>query len=193
LLVFIFVHSKKEKMKRLFSILVLSWITATSGYAQEKIAWLTIEEAFDKIQTQPKKVLIDVYTDWCGWCKVMDKNTFAHPEVAKYVNEHFYAVKLDAESRKEIILGGNTYKFNASSGAHDIAIALLQGKMSYPSIVYLDEKFNMIQPLPGYMDAAAFHPIIAFIGQDFYKKEPFDSFKEKTYISLFKDILPLKK
>ncbi|MFN3590463.1 MAG: thioredoxin family protein, partial [Spirosomataceae bacterium] len=66
-------------MKRLFFVLVLSWITAAPSYAQEKIAWLTIEEAFDKIQTQPKKVLIDVYTDWCGWCKVMDKNTFAHP------------------------------------------------------------------------------------------------------------------
>jgi thioredoxin-related protein len=103
-----------------------------------KINWISLEEAYAKVQTAPKKVLVDVYTDWCGWCRVMDQKTFSDAAVVNYVNENYYAVKFNAESKKEVKLGGTTYKFNASNRVHEAAVALLQGKMSYPSIVYLD-------------------------------------------------------
>jgi len=140
-------------------------------------------------QKAPRKILIDVYTGWCGWCKVMDKKTFTNSEVVKYVNENFYAVKLDAETQKSITLGTTTYKYNTQNRANDIALALLQGKMSYPSIVYLDEEFNMIQPIPGYMEARAFHEVITFIGEDYHKKQTFDAYKANTYKSVFKSSL----
>ncbi|MFT6880114.1 MAG: thioredoxin-related protein [Algoriphagus sp.] len=149
------------------------------------INWMSIEEAYAAAQKNPKKIIIDVYTGWCGWCKVMDKKTFTNLEVVKYVNENFYAVKLDAETQKSITLGTTTYNYNAQSRANDIAVALLQGKMSYPSMVYLDEEFNMIQPIPGYMEARAFHEVITFIGEDYHKKQTFDVYKENTYESIF--------
>ena len=79
----------------------------------DKIEWLTLEEAFARNQKAPRKILIDVYTGWCGWCKVMDKKTFTNPEVVKYVNETYYPVKLDAESTEPITVGDTKYEFDA--------------------------------------------------------------------------------
>jgi thioredoxin-related protein len=153
------------------------------------IRWMTLEQAFAENQKKPKKIIIDVYTNWCGWCKVMDKKTFTNPEVIKYINENYYAVKLDAETKENITIGNVTYSYNETNRANDVAIALLQGKMSFPSIVYLDEGFNMIQPIPGYMEARQFHEIITFIGGDFHKKEPFELYKSGTYRKFFGDAL----
>lgn len=185
-------------MKRFLSYTLLAWIfigitsftfEQNGGEpADDKIEWLTLEEAFARNQKAPRKILIDVYTDWCGWCKVMDKKTFTHPEVIKYVNQTYYAVKLDAEGKEPITVGGTTYEFDVSKRSHQAAIALLQGKMSYPTIVYLDESFNMIQPISGYMEAPKFHQVITFLGGDFHKKQPFEAYASSTYKQLFKGI-----
>lgn len=151
----------------------------------QKINWISLEEAFAKTQQEPRKILIDVYTDWCGWCKVMDQKTFTDPQVVNYVNKNYYAVKFNAESRKDIKIGEKVYKFDAANRAHQAAIALLQGNMSYPSIVYLDEKFNMIQPVPGYMEAKPFHQVITFIGGDHHRSEQFEAFKSGTYVKTY--------
>lgn len=175
------------KKSLLLSLLVLGIFGfGNVSFAQNKINWMSIEEAYAKSQVAPKKTIIDVYTGWCGWCKVMDKNTFTDPAVVKYINDNYYAVKLDAESRKDIRVGGKVYKFDEVNKANEAAITLLQGQMSYPSIVYLDEKFNMIQPLPGYMDAKAFHEIITYIGGNYHQKEEFESYKVGTYKTKFK-------
>ncbi|GAB3196093.1 thioredoxin-related protein [Pontibacter aydingkolensis] len=136
----------------------------------EKIKWLTIEQAAARMKQEPRKVVIDVYTDWCGWCKKMDKSTFTDPEVAALVNKHFYAVKLDAEGKDPITLNGHTYTFKPEYRSHELAVALLQGQMSYPTTVYLDEKFNMIAPVPGYLDAKNFSKILRYFGEDHHKK-----------------------
>lgn len=151
----------------------------------QKINWISLEEAFAKTQQEPRKILIDVYTDWCGWCKVMDQKTFTDPKVVNYVNKNYYAVKFNAESRKDIKIGDKVYKFDSANRVHEAAIALLQGNMSYPSIVYLDEQFNMIQPVPGYMEAKPFHQVITFIGGNHHRKEQFDAFKTGTYVKTY--------
>lgn len=173
-------------MKRFGLLVLLMFSIVWSGYSQtNRIKWLTLEDAYEKTQKVPKKILIDVYTDWCGWCKVMDKKTFSDAKVADYVNKNYYAVKLNAETREDIKIGQNVFKFNASQRSHDAAIALLKGQMSYPSIVYLDEQFQMIQPVPGYMEAPDFLRLITFLGGNHYKKESFDNFKAGTYKKVY--------
>ncbi len=153
---------------------------------KNEIEWLTIEEAYNRTQKEPRKTIVDVYTAWCGWCKVMERETYTNPEVIDYLNKTFYMVKLDAESRKEIVIGNTKYNFDEKTGANQVATLLLQGKLSYPTTVFLDDKYNMIQPLPGYLNAKAFHQIITYLGDEYNKKEPFDQYKEKTYREVYK-------
>lgn len=151
-------------------------------YAQTKekksgINWVTLEEADKLRQSEPRKILIDVYTDWCGWCKRMDATTFSEVRLVEYVNANYYAVKLDAEQKKPITVGGETYEYDPSvgrRGVHKIAQELLQGKMSYPTIVFLDEHMNMIQPLAGYRDAAAMQPILEYLAENAHKETPWE-------------------
>ena len=84
---------------------------------QAQIEWLTFEEAVARNEREPKKILIDVYTDWCGWCKKMDKAVFASPAITAYISEHFYAVKFNAEQRAAIQYDGHQFVFDGASRA----------------------------------------------------------------------------
>ena len=179
-------------MKKYISILLIICLTL-SGLTSfksdsgerltEEIQWLTIEQAYAKMQTAPRKILIDVYTDWCGWCKVMDRETFKNKAVVDYVNKKYYAVKLDAEQKEVITLGSQ--KFQSQGRTHELALALTNNQPSYPTTVFLDDKFQMIQPLPGYMKPKEFHEVITFIGDNYHKKEAFETYKSKTYPGLY--------
>jgi thioredoxin-related protein len=177
--------------KKTFLLPLLALMLVLSGYTfytpspdknkkadTAKINWLTMEEAAAKIKKQPRKVMIDVYTDWCGWCKKMDKSTFTDPAVVAYINKNYYAVKLDAEGKKPITLNGHTYTFKPEYKAHELAVALLQGQMSYPTTVYLDEKFNMLTPVPGYIDAKTFHKILTYFGDNHHKSMTWQEFEK---------------
>lgn len=152
----------------------------------EPVRWITFEEAVKKSKTEKRPIFIDVYTDWCGWCKVMDKNTFNDPRVAKLLNEHFYPVKFDAEQKEDVIFNGTTFKFVPSGGKgyHQLAAALLNNQLSYPTVVFLNEDFAIIQPLQGYRKAPEFHKIAKFIGEGHYKSVKWDEW-EKGYTSPF--------
>ena len=97
------------------TLLILAVFVGFGGWAQEKIQWMSIEKAYELTQSEekPKKIFIDVYTDWCGWCKRMDKATFQKPEVAAYMNEHYYNVKFNAEQKEDITILNNTFTFIA--------------------------------------------------------------------------------
>jgi thioredoxin-related protein len=146
---------------------------------KDSIKWITIQEAEKLNKKQPRKIVIDIYTDWCGWCKKMDKSTFADEKTAVYVNKHYYAVKLDAETKEEIVLNGKTYRFNPEYGVNQIAAELLQGKLGYPSTVYLDEKFNLLAPVIGFYDVKKFDNLLRYFAEDHYKNGSFDDFVAK--------------
>ncbi len=144
------------------------------------IKWMSMQEALAANEEHPKKIFIDVYTDWCGWCKRMDKATFQHAQVAKYMNEHYYNVKFDGESKDSIVFKGKTFTFipQGRRGYHELAAALLQGKMSYPTVVFLDEELNMLSPVPGFQPPASFEPIMKFFGSNAYKDTPWEEFQK---------------
>jgi uncharacterized protein YyaL (SSP411 family) len=147
--------------------------------AQSLVKWYTMEEAFALTKKEPKKILIDVYTDWCGWCKTMDKNTFNNPVIAEYMNRNFYPVKFNAEQKENITLNEKVYKFvaNGSRGYNELAAELLNGQMGYPSVVFLDEKTQMIQPIQGYIKPKQFDGIVRFIGGNIYKEKSWEVFQ----------------
>ncbi|MBQ7532366.1 MAG: DUF255 domain-containing protein [Bacteroidales bacterium] len=166
-------------MKRLLIVLMVLFALPIFGNAQ-KINWMTFQEAVELNRTAPKKIFIDTYTDWCGWCKKMDQTTFQDSLVVAYMNENYYAVKLNAEMNDTINFGGYTYVneggMNGRRGTHQLAAALLQGKMSYPSYVFMNERNQLITVAPGYMDASQFLPVLKYIGSDAYLKQSFKDY-----------------
>lgn len=154
--------------------------TPKAKEASAKIQWLTIEQAAARMEKEPRKMVIDVYTDWCGWCKKMDKETFTDSEVAELVNKHYYAVKLNAEGKEPITLKGQTFNFKTEYKAHELAVALLQGQMSFPTTVYLDEKMNMLAPVPGYLDADNFSKILRYFGENHHQSMNFQEYETQA-------------
>ena len=169
-----FTPSYSKYVLLLFTALIS--ITATG----QEVNWLSWDEAaaLAKNDKNPKKIFVDVYTDWCGWCKKMDKDTFQNASVAKYMTDNFYMVKMDGEGKDPIEFRGKTYKFVASGrrGYHELAAALLQGRLSYPTVVFMDENLNMLSPVPGYQKPEPFLNIARYFGDDIYKKQDW-----KTY------------
>lgn len=143
------------------------------------IQWLTWEEMVERSRKESRKVVVDVYTDWCGWCKRMDATTFNEAEVARYINERYYAVKFDAEQKQDIAFKGQTYRFvkNGMRGYHELAAEITQGRLSYPTIVFLDEQLDVIQSIPGYRDATEFETILTYFGDNNHQKVPWDTYQ----------------
>ncbi len=121
------------------------------------IQWMTWEQAVQANTANPKPLFIDVYTDWCGWCKRMDATTFKDPKVVQFVADNFYAVKFDAEQKGDIVYDGTTFTFQKTGqrGVHALAASLLDGRLSYPSVVYLNGNMERIMISPGFKDADA--------------------------------------
>ncbi len=155
--------------------------TAAEASAEGAIQWMTWEEAIKKSEKTPKKIFVDVYTDWCGWCKKMDQSTFADPQVVDYVNKNFYAVKFNAEQPEPITYKGYTMKFvaNGRRGYHELAYSLLDGRLGYPSYVYLDEQQNRITVSPGFKPVDAMMKELQFIAGGHYKTTSFENFQPK--------------
>jgi thioredoxin-related protein len=140
-----------------FTILMISFAGCKNSAKEGELTWLTIEEASELgSKSNKKKFLVDVYTDWCGWCKVMDKKTFTDPELIKYLNENFHVVKFNAEQKESVTFKGKTYTWEpmGRNGINTLGLELLQNRMSYPSLVYLNENLEPITVSPGYKEPA---------------------------------------
>ncbi|UCE93697.1 MAG: thioredoxin fold domain-containing protein [Flavobacteriaceae bacterium] len=142
-------------MKKIVFVLAVFVLSISVQAQKAKINWMSLEEAVEAQAVNPKKIMMDVYTTWCGPCKMLDKNTFQNPDVVKYVNQNFYAVKFNAEGNKKINFQGYTFEnpdFDPSrrgrNAQHQLAGALKI--TAYPTIVFFNEKGETLLPVPGY-------------------------------------------
>ncbi len=145
----------------LFVVLVLGSFAANA----QEIKWMTVDEALAAQKKNPKPIFMDVYTDWCGPCKMLDKNTFSDPEFAKYVSANYYAVKFNAEGNSSVNYKGKTYgnpAFDAArrgrNSVHEFS-TLLKVR-AYPSMFILDSNGDVKSPIVGYYSAPQLLPLI---------------------------------
>ena len=146
--------------------------------APAKLKWMTIREAREAMKQEKRPILIDLYTDWCGWCKVMDKKTYTNAKVIEYVQQHFYPVKINAETKEDITWNDKTYKFNPADRANDFAIYLTHGQLSFPTTVIIPVQGGEPQPVPGYLPPKDLQLIVTYFGEGKFGTQPFDAYQQ---------------
>lgn len=154
---------------------LLTW-AALPVFSQEKnkgqaIQWLDFDKALVAAKKERKLMVVDFYTDWCGWCKKMDQDTYGHPEVVKYARERLAMAKVNAESQKM-----TRYKDNDLSYQQ---LALSFGVRGYPATIFLTENGDWLTSVSGYIKPEEFLPILEFLSEGHYKTMKFEDFKQK--------------
>ncbi|HKK11045.1 MAG TPA: DUF255 domain-containing protein [Bacteroidales bacterium] len=179
-------------MKPFLNLIILSVIfillsqTAFSQEPKAEIKWYSFDEAMALQEENPKKVFVDVYTDWCGWCKKMDKTTFTEKEIIDALNENFYAVKFDAESTKPVEFQGKVHTNPNPDGrrsTHQLTYAMLGRKVSYPSYAIFSEKNQKMTVVKGYLKKERLLPILDFLGNDHFQNMKWEDYLTKNNIS----------
>ncbi len=134
----------------------MALVLVTGTVSAQKINWVSLEEAVELQKTNPKKILIDMYTNWCGPCKVLDKRTFQNADVASYVNENYYAVKFNAEGNDKVSFRGKIFSNPNYDPAREFKrnspheLSLYFRVQAYPTMVFLDENLDVLVPLRGF-------------------------------------------
>jgi thioredoxin-related protein len=164
-------------MKRLIIILLLAIPALLASAQSAPVKWHSIEEAVALAQKSPRPIFVDAYTDWCGWCKKLDKDTFSHPVIAEILNTKYYAVKFDAEGKEPVTFQGRKFVNDGSLGkTHQLAYALLQGKLGYPTVVFLTASSELITPVSGYKTPAQIEPMLNYFAGTSWQKQSYEDF-----------------
>lgn len=156
--------------------LVILSLVAHSGIAggPSSLTWRTFDAGMAEAQRSNKKVLIDVYTDWCGWCKKMDASTYTDKSLTDYLNRHYVVIKMNAERSTTVTYRGREYS--------ERELAASFGVTGYPATVFLTSSGDPITLYPGYAEAKDFRHVVSYIAEDHYKTRKFDE-----YLSTVKD------
>lgn len=178
-------HPLGKNRKWLFIVLCIIGISSfgfiPGGGGDKEVHWMSFDEAVKLDAKHPKKIFIDVYTQWCGWCKKMDADTYTNPTVVSYLNKYYYAVRLDAETADTFHFKDHKF-FNpqphTKGYTNELASSLLDGKLGYPTTVYMDEKFERLTYVQSYVTATDLMPILKYFAEDKYKTMNFDDYKK---------------
>jgi thioredoxin-related protein len=183
-------------MKKYLLIVVLCY---SKLFAQEPdkegslVKWMSLKDAMEKVEATPKPIIMDFYTDWCGWCKTMMKTTYANPNLANYINTYFYPVKFDAEGKDTVEYLGEKY-FPLSKEprtTHPLAAKLLNNKLMYPTTLFLNgydkekKEFKMSMIASGYLEPKNIEPVLVFILENAGRNSSYDDFKDHFMLAFY--------
>lgn len=176
-------------MKNLITLAIV--IVTTASLTAQKINWISMDAALEAQKADPRPIFIDMYTEWCGPCKMLDRNTFQNSDVAAYINKHYYAVKFNAEGNEDVVYKGQSFtnpsydpaKAKRRNSQHQLTRHL--GVRAYPTIVFMDEAGDLLTNVKGYRTPQQLELYIKIFANGDYKK--FKTQEEfSTYSNNFK-------
>ncbi len=140
------------------------FVLAGSSSLAGSLTWLPFNEALERAVSEEKPLLVDFYTDWCHWCKVMDAKTFGDPEVARVLERDFVLSRIHAEdARSRLKYRDTTYT--------NVQFTRAMGVRGFPSIAFFDRKGNAITVIPGYVEAPTFLYMLAYVRDGCYTRQ----------------------
>lgn len=172
--------SKLRNRASLSAVLVFAFVCtviftsfATSGEQGKSspIEWQEFSKALELAKKQNKIVVVDFYTDWCGWCKRMDKDTYGHADVVKYAKSKLIMSKVDAESQEKTRFKDRELTYQQ--------LALGLGVRGYPTTMFFDSNGELITSISSYLTAEQFIPILEFLSDGHYKNMKYEAFLAK--------------
>jgi len=174
------------------AMLLLAAPAMAQAPAAPLVKWTDLATAQAAAKKDGKPLFIDVYTTWCGPCRMLDANTFSDQHTADYINANYHPVKFNAEGGEPVLFNGKKYanpsydpaRKGGRNGTHELtmAIAPVNGRVAYPTIVYMDSEGQVLTPVQGYMTPVQLEPILTYFGDGNYKKQEFPDF-QKTFVS----------
>lgn len=168
-------------MKKIFITLLMAGLIGSLSAQTKPVKWYSLQEA-EKLSKQAQRpIFIDTYTDWCGWCKKMDAETFTNSVIAEILNTRFYPVKFNAEGSENITFLGQTFVNDGKSGkAHQLAVALLQGQLSYPTVVFLTQKDSKysVSPVPGFRQPKDMEMLLSYFADKAYETQKWEDYQK---------------
>ncbi len=147
----------------------------TSSNGSGDLRWTNFTEGVKEASASHRKVLIDVYTDWCSWCKKMEKDTYSDKGVKDYLNSKYVLVRLNAES--------NSREMVDTTAVTDAQLASAFGVTGYPTTIFLTSDGKPITAAPGYMKPGEFLNVLKYIGDDYYKKMEYPAYLKSLGVS----------
>ncbi len=171
------------KNKILLYCLFFMALSVSQTLFAQQVQWMSFEEAVERAKEEPRKIFVEVYTEFCHFCKKMDKETFTNQYIAKYLNENYYPVKLDGQHLNDIVFKGKNYSFVRRGGQnsyHELPAKLMNGRLSYPTSIFLDENQEVLQSIPGYRSTLEFELFINYFGENMHKSIPWSSYKKRN-------------
>lgn len=178
---------KISSSKVIITLLLVSPILlSTVNVYSQQINWINLNELEDALKINKKNIIIDMYTNWCGPCKLMDRNTFANKYISKFINENYHAVKFNAEGNETVSFMGKVFqnpnfdvkRVNSRNGTHQFTRFL--GVSAYPTTIFLDKDMSLITPVRGYLIPKQLEIYLELFKNDQYKKitsqSDFDNF-----------------
>src|ERR1700741_3819989 len=140
----------------------------------------SLNEVSAKLKQQQKPILIDIYTDWCHWCKVMDKKTYGDEKVIDYLSEKFYVVKVNAETKDSLTWANRTFTYNSNYSINNFTLYATKGEAGFPATVILTGADAEPIPISGFLEPKELEPILKYFGEGNYLTQSFQQYK-KTF------------
>ena len=134
----------------------------------KEIKWISMEDAQNASAHDGKKIMVEVYTEWCEFCKKLEEQVLPDSTVISNLNKYYHSVKLNGESDEIITFNGST--ISKAEFAKNL------GVRSYPTILFIDPAGELILQINGYMPVGDFQSMLVYIGEEAYNKTEFHEF-----------------